>query len=90
MHKPRWQTRTPGVFTFVAERQLGRESRDSPKESSLTKPKEGGKKLQNKGRFEKVLHSITDTSAEITPRELLRAQPFDIQFEDSIMISIQF
>ena len=29
--------------------------------------------------FEKVLHSITGTSAEITPRELLRAQPFGIR-----------
>jgi len=29
------------------------------------------KKLLNKGRFEKVLHFITDTSAENTPRELL-------------------
>jgi len=37
--------RTPGIFNFVAEGQLGRGSRDGPMESSLTKPKEGGKKM---------------------------------------------
>ena len=45
MHKPRWRTRTPGIFTFVAEGQLGRGSRATPMESSLTKPEEGGKKM---------------------------------------------
>jgi len=32
-------------FTFVAERQLGRESRDSSKQNSLTMPREGGEKM---------------------------------------------
>jgi len=45
MHKPRWRMRAPGVFTFVAEQQLGRGRRDNPNKSSLTKPKEGGKKM---------------------------------------------
>ena len=65
-----------------------RKQRQSEGEQS-DETKKGGKKLQNKGRFGEVLHSITDTSAEITPRELLRAQPFDIQFEDSIIHSIR-
>jgi len=33
------------VFSFVAERQLGRESRDSSNQSSLTIPTEGGEKM---------------------------------------------
>ena len=41
------------VFTFVAERQLGRGSRDSPKESSLTKPKKVERSCKTKVGLEK-------------------------------------
>jgi len=45
------------LFTFVAERQLGRGSRESPKESSLTKPKEDGNKRLQESSQQKVTES---------------------------------
>jgi len=39
--KPKWWTRNPEIFSFVAER---RESRDSSKQSSLMIPRKGEKR----------------------------------------------